>query len=296
MQWDWYQATVPEEAETLAEALREAFAPGGSVELGRGRHNYRESHTVLQACGERVGVVLAGGANGDPNVTVSGVQADAFAEWLRREWPEHRVTRFDVAEDLRKSSCDDLYGELEPIVREVGRCWRLRPIRIVPDYPQDGRTCYLGARASSIRARLYDKSAEMIAKASAAERIDIPSGIVRLELQVRPKGREWKSHASRIPLAEVWGYAPWAADLAAQVLALDVERIKMRQKRERDDSRAYSAMIAQYRNVLWQMRKDLGSWEALGCDIGQHLHRSGAHGTEHAGRDRSLLMKKTHAR
>lgn len=100
MRFDWYQATIPAHPVDLVQSILSTLAPGGDVVEGRGKHNYHQSFTIRDVQGDRVAMVLAGGPNGDPNAVASGASTDAFVPLVRERWPDHRVTRFDAAEDF----------------------------------------------------------------------------------------------------------------------------------------------------------------------------------------------------
>lgn len=269
MRFDWYQATIPENPIVLVESLKAALAPEGEITEGRGKHNYHQSFTVKNGRGDRVALVLAGGPNGHPNATASGVATDGFVQVVREAWPDHRVTRFDAAEDLCQEGA---WEAAESICRGVAKELGVKGRAIVPDDPSEGRTYYMGAPTSDVRVRLYDKTAESRRNLPPERYSEIPDHWVRLEAQVRPR-KEWKAFAAKISPEVVWGFAGWTAELAKRALELEVKRITMQAGRESDSERSYRFMIKQYAKVLSQMKRDLGSWECVGLTIGDDIER-----------------------
>lgn len=267
MHFDWYQATIPENPVVLVETLKAALAADGDVVEGRGRHNYHQSFRVRDARGERVAEVLAGGANGHPNVTASGGMTEAFVKVVREAWPAHRVTRFDAAEDLAQEGA---FEGLETVCRGVAKDLGVRGRAIVPDDPAEGRTYYLGAPSSDNRVRLYDKTAETRAKLPPERHGEIPDHWARLEVQVRPR-KEWKAFAAQATPEQAWGFAGWTHELAKRAFSLQVERITMYAGRETDDERAFRFMVLQYGPLLQRMFRDLGSWDCVGLTIGEAI-------------------------
>jgi len=267
MRFDWYQATVPENPVVLVEALLAKLAPDGSIEEGPGRHNYRQSFTVRDRDRERVALVLAGGPNGDPNVTASGGACDAFVPALRAEWSAHRVTRADVAEDF---AAEGAYEALERCCRAVATSAGVKGRSIVPDDPADGRTYYMGSPSSDVRVRLYDKTAESRRHLPPEAHASIPDHWARLEVQVRPR-KQWKQAAAMLDARHFWGFSGWTTDLAAQALKLDVERITMQAGRESDHDRAVRFMIQQYGPTFLRLLEDHGDWQSVGLQIGHLL-------------------------
>lgn len=269
MRFDWYQATIPEDALRLVDALQRFLGPGGEVFEGRGLHNYHRSFTVRDTGGDVVAQVLADGPNGHPNVKASGSATDAFVELVRSSWPEHRVTRMDAAEDFRDPGA---YEAAEGICRRVGRELGVRGRAIVPDDASEGRTYYLGAPSSDVRVRLYDKTAEVRSRLPEVRHCEVPDHWVRLEAQVRPR-KDARVVAAQVPPEAAWGFAGWTSSLAREVFALDVERVSMQAGRETDHERARRFMVMQYRRVLERMLDEVGSWERVGVQLGGDVRK-----------------------
>lgn len=269
MRFDWYQPTISENPIVLVETLKASLAADGEIIEGRGRQNYRQSFRILDARGERVAEVLAGGSNGDPNVTASGIVTPRFVEVVREFWPEHRVTRFDAAEDMAQEGALDT---LEAVCRGLAKDLGIRGRAVVPDDPLEGRTYYLGAPSSDTRVRLYDKTAETRGKLPPERHDEVPDHWARLEVQVRPR-KEWKRYAAQATPEQAWGFAGWTHELAKRALSLQIQRITMQAGRETDDERAFRFMVMQYGPLLQRMLRDLGSWDCVGLTIGEAIKK-----------------------
>lgn len=269
MRFDWYQASIPENPVVVVETLRNTIGGGGTVEEGRGRHNYHQSFMIRDRAGDRVATVLCGGPNGNPNVTASGEATERFVGLVRESWPVHRVTRFDAAEDF---CAPGSFESLETVCRGVAQELGVKGCAIVPDNVSEGRTYYLGSASSDVRVRLYDKTAEVRRALPVDRRAEIPENWSRLEVQVRPR-KEWKAYAAQAAPEQAWGFAGWTTELAARACALDVERIMMQAGRETDEERRHRFMLQQYGNHLRQLYADLGSWECVGKTLGDDLAR-----------------------
>lgn len=266
MRFDWYQATVPENPIRIIQCLKTELG-GYEVREGKGRHNYHQSFTILDANGERLAGILCGGQNGNPNVTASGQITPRFVDVLRANWPRHNVTRFDAAEDFGGA---DTFERLEAICRGVAAAHRVKGYAYTPDDLAEGRTYYIGSKSSPVRARLYDKAAELRSSVAPDQHSEIPEHLTRLEVQARPE-KEFKAWGALLPVESVWGMSGWSYDLYGKVFDLPIERICMKANRETDDARAYRFMLMQYRRVLERAHADLGSWAAVGLQIGDDL-------------------------
>lgn len=267
MRFDWYQPTIPEHPVVLVDTLARRLAPDGQVVEGRGKHNYRQSFTILDRHGNRAAMVLAGGPNGDPNVTASGDACDAFVPLVRELWPEHRPTRIDAAEDFRG---EGVFEALEGVCRAVTRARQVKGMAFVPDDVQDGRTYTMGSRSSAVVARLYDKAAELRRHLPPERHGEIPPYMTRLEVACRPP-REWRDFAAKWEPRHVFMASDWTAELAERVLGLEVQRVMQRPGRYGDHERAKRAMLAMFKRVFRRMHSEHGDWQAVGLQIGHEL-------------------------
>lgn len=269
MKFDWYQATVAEDPGVLVGELMQRLAPDGRIEEGPGRHNYHQSFTLKRADGNRAALILCGGPNGNPNATASGDGCEDFVTVLREGWPEHRVTRVDSCEDF---TGEGAYDRLEGVCRAITAGEGIKGRAIVPDALEDGRTYYMGAATSDVRARLYDKAAEVRRHVAPAVLLSIPSHWARLEVQVRPR-KEWKGAVAHLAAEQVWGFSTWTGRLAVEALALDVERLAMRVGREPSEERALRFMLRQYGGSLERLHAAEGSWARVGVALGERLEK-----------------------
>jgi len=262
MRFDWYAATIDAHPMTVVGTLRREF--GAEVRPTHGLHGYTHGFDLVGPHGT-MAKVLAGGANGNPHAWASGEDTDRFVQLVRAEWPlEHTVSRMDAAEDFQgPGSWDRLNAEC----LEVADRLRLR-VSQAGDYHrlEDGRTLYVGSRKAAVFVRLYEKGKQLRAKVTQGAEL-IPADWCRLEAQVRPQKDARKAAAFATP-EQAWGFAGWTHDLAARCMALDVPRVQMNVWRESDDDRAFAFMVRQYGHMLERLRRDLGSWDCVGLQIG----------------------------
>jgi hypothetical protein len=58
-------------------------------------------------------------------------------------------------------------------------------------------------------------------------------------------------------------------ELARKAMALELERIYIRQRKVSEDEAALRWMCSQYGNMLYRLKDDLGDWACVGLEIGQ---------------------------
>lgn len=269
MRFDWYQATVRDEERTVLDVLSAGL--DGVIKPAKPMYGYHRGY-VVEAGGSKVARVFAGGPNGWPNIAASGDDTDAFVPLVRAAWPDtHRVTRMDAAEDFDgPGTWDRLYAENIALADE-------RNIRVsqIGDWHrlEHGRTLKLGSPKSAVTSRLYEKGKELRQKALDGG-ADISPDLVRLEVQVRPEKGSRYTAAHGSP-EDAWGYADWAQALVRQVLALDVPRVHIRERRESDLDRAVYWMGRQYGAVFEALIEREGTESEAMCIIRDALRNRG---------------------
>lgn len=269
--FDWYQATVRADVGAVRACLAR-IAPRGRWEpADRAPHGYRYAERLVAVDGLRA-AIWHGGMHTHPHAVVSGEDAQAGAELLRAELPEHAVSRADACIDYADPGAyDRLQGLALGVANERGI-----KVGTAGDHllTFKGRTLYLGAKSSHTRLRVYDKAEELRGKfASDPVRLaTVPAELARLECQVRPHTSQARDQAARISPVELMGSAAWMRELMRQVAGLDIAPFQAGNVwRQSDDDRAYAALLAQYGGLLKRLVVDLGSWHCLGLQIGDDL-------------------------
>lgn len=230
---------------------------------GPGFHRFGHRLSISDDHGQ-FAAVQWGGAHGDRvMVEVKGERTPAVVEGLREHF-EHRCTRVDSCADFEAPGAWD--SLLAPVLAvkdshglygEPRGDWR--------DFPEKGRTQYLGAKSSTVQARLYEKGKQP--EYAHLRRFDW----CRLEVQVRPE-KESKFRYARLSPSEVWGASPWSRDLAAQVLQLQLEAqpagtVYRLTKRDQ----ALRWMARQYAPHLLSLAEDLGGWKEVGLTLSEMI-------------------------
>lgn len=276
MKCDWYSATIPDDPQTIISYMENNI--GGTLKkLKSGLYGYSDRWVLDDDKGNANVTILAGGNNGaNPNVFASGDNAIYFRELVREVWPEHSVTRIDVAEDMQGVG---LFEELTDILLEHKDRNRVN-ISVVGDWLTDksanGRTLYLGSPKSSASIRLYEKGKQIANQMFTKNGYGIPEGFpidwVRLELQLRPK-KQQKLKAASDDLVNFWGYSNWTKEVADEVFSLNVPRVKADEWKQTDDDRVMMWLARQYGNFLTRLLDKKGSWASVGEELGKYVKK-----------------------
>jgi len=133
------------------------------------------------------------------------------------------------------------------------------------DFPEKGRTLYLGSKASPTRMRLYEKGLQ-----PEYAHLSRPDW-VRIEAQVRP-AKEAKETFSTLSPLDVWGASRWTRDIAAAVLESHVDPHPAGTVyRLSDRETALRWMCKQYGQHLTGLAQDLGGWDCVGLTLAEIL-------------------------
>lgn len=258
VRFDAYTATMSGVKPSECIALVYGF-DGDEAKQGRGFHTFGERVAVKNDHGEEVGSVSWGGHQGDRvMLEVKGERTPIVVERLRSDFP-HRCTRVDSCADFERPGAFD---ELLAPVMAVKADHKLYGERRGDwEFPELGRTQYLGANSSAVRARLYEKG-----KQPEYRHLNRPD-LCRLEIQVRP-AKDAKTSFSTLSALEVWGASKWTRQLASQVLEQMLDPHPpgtVRRDSKRDQALRW--MAGQYGPHLVSLAADLGGWDVLGLTL-----------------------------
>ncbi len=281
MRFDAYCTTLAISPEkVLSEVLENLPYSGLDVGRERGKNNYEHADVVKDATGETVCMVLHGGNGGKPHLRAQGVYSPDIATIVRGLWPDHPVTRADVAIDFDGAGAfQKLYRLCFRKGREKGLKLEKRgdPRREDERNPLAGTTLYVGSRSSTAFLRLYEKGKEQLAK---AKHSDQPPSLdwTRLEIEVKPQNRIARYRAGQLDPADFWGVTTWSRDILGEAMGLDVERVNMTMKRESEAISALKHMIGQYRLQMAKGSQETGETEIelIARLLGEHDSRAKA--------------------
>ena len=175
--FDAYTATT--RATKAHEAMSLCLRIGDRLRQGRGHNGFGERISAIGEDGTEAAAVSSGGMHGDlVMIEVKGSRTPEVVQSIRNSF-EHRCTRVDSCYDVDEPGAFDRLLEL---CLEVKRAHRIRGGKAGDwdDFPEDGRTLYLGSAQSAVRSRLYEKGRQK--EYLHLKRYDW----ARLEVQVRP--------------------------------------------------------------------------------------------------------------
>lgn len=273
--FDWYAATIRDDAQSVL-GLLEGHVPGSRViDLGKGKNGYTMGHQI-KVDDSVFCTVYSGGTNGNPHAFASGDDSPAFASLVRDLWPVqrdrkgapiggHHVTRMDAALDYEAPGAFDrlsrtgldLVDELE-----YKKNRKIKVTHYTGHRPEDGRTLYIGSFKSAVLVRIYEKGKEIRSRAI-DDAADVSDDWVRFEVQVRPE-REARFRAAEGTPLEAFGYSDWSKELLYRVEGLEVERVHRTERRESDHERAMYWLMRQYGDHLATEAENVGGWDKLG--------------------------------
>jgi len=133
------------------------------------------------------------------------------------------------------------------------------------DFPEKGRTLYLGSKSSPVRMRLYEKGLQ-----PEYQHLNRPNW-ARIEVQVRP-AKEAKTAFSDLSAMDVWGASRWTRDIAGRVLEQHVDPHPAGSTyRLTAQETALRWMCKQYGAHLASLAQDLGGWDCVGLTLKEIL-------------------------
>jgi len=217
-----------------------------------------------------------GGQNPMPFITSTSSTSPRVAEFLRKEYPEHFVSRFDSAIDFDEIGAFQTLVDLMMFIAEkhdlkVSHAgdWSHKMVDGKIVYTgKKGRTLYIGSRTSVVYFRLYEKGKEQIDKMIDQ---DASPDWCRLELEVKPQKKKNRLAASKLKPCDAFSCSRAAVEVAELLGAPNMPRVRL--GTVRDDSsdldRRIAYLLYQYGNTIEDIVKErLGGCRA---DLGDYL-------------------------
>jgi len=220
LHWDWYQATLsaPGDVSSLLRALSGALGLAPEWVPGKGLYGYTVGYRLE---GVPAGSVQVFVRPDDVHVQASSSAAIPVAAYLRATWPDHRVSRADVALDTDDAgSFDRLWRQVHGLARNGAEGGgRKVSTSTAGDWidGEKGRTLYAGGVSSRARVVVYEKGLEQLGKDPAC---GASRDWTRVEWRLRPDTPEGKTWLGKATPAEAVGFTPFTAAVASALLAV----------------------------------------------------------------------------
>lgn len=198
------------------------------------------------------------------SVQFTGSHATKGADWLRVHFPEHNVTRCDIAADtcfdlpVQPVTATMMFDDCISIAKEMGLS-----TSVIGDWFGDGgRTLYVGSPKSTYRMRIYEKGKQ--------DDNSLIGGLswVRFELVCRPDKKR-RADAALLTPQEIMG----SFKFAVRVLSIYYKQVDITDslnktvKHSADFNSSLEFMCRQYRNHLIQLNKSCNSVSEFGDKI-----------------------------
>jgi hypothetical protein len=244
--------------------LADLFGPGLTSYEGRGFHSFGHRLSLKDESGSEVGSVQWGGRHGERSmIEVKGERSPEVVERLRGAFP-HRTTRMDSCADF------DAPGAFD---RLLGACMAVKAKHRLKgerkgdwqDFPELGRTQYLGTPQSVSMLRLYEKGRQPEYRHLGR------NDWVRAEIQVRP-AKEAKTEFSKLSALDAWGASAWSRDLAGEILRehIDPHPAGTVYRKTSLDARL-DWLCRQGGSTLLELYEAVGTWECVGLTLSEKI-------------------------
>ena len=271
--FDAYACTIYENHDQIMQKLQLQFwgnfwyrttgSTNGYQELWVLKKNPDAKHSIVRA--------YMGGNCGGIHLDCKGYETTKFVECIRRNYPDHKVTRADVSVDFEYPGA---WEGISTLVKGYKDSHGIT--RRTFDGEENGVTVYLGSNKSPVSLRCYQKGKEQHGP-------DASPDWVRVELCVRPSNKEAKDAASKWHQEQFFGASSWSANLLQVLLSIPVERFKIGTVwRSADTQRARLALLRQYKTIIADWVVDLGGWEEFGSVVIESIEEAEAKRQEYA--------------
>lgn len=198
------------------------------------------------------------------SVQFTGSHSTKGASWLREHFPEHSVTRCDIAADtsfeapVQSVTATEMFDSCISIAKEM----RLKTSVIGDWFGDGGRTLYIGSAKSAYRMRIYEKGKQ--------DDNSFIGGVnwVRFELVCRPD-KKCRANASLLTPQEIigsWKYAVRVLSLYYKQVDI-TDSLNKTVKHSSDLNSSLEFMCRQYRNHLTQLYKSCNGIADFGDKI-----------------------------
>lgn len=256
MRFDWYSATFRADPDSVLRVFSGAFDLSDCVQV-RAKNGFH--HAAQFKRGNRVLCEVSwGGPNTGERVHVQGTGENALkvSQVLRESFPEHSVTRADVAQDYDDPGAWAFWSDhAERLARARNLNYNVYQSGIDSE---GGRTIYIGSEKSVVMLRIYEKG----------KKEGGSPGWVRVELVVKPKRQDARMRLSAAPYRDFFGCAVWAQAIAEAMGLEDVPRVRAGSVYSLSEIEGKRLSLAtQYGRTILEWLQEAGDFEELGVQM-----------------------------
>lgn len=258
--FDWYQGTFfGQDQDEVVRFLERKFDLS-EVKLCKPKNGYERGVEFLRGADRLAQVWWAG--NPGVHVIATGDKSPEAAQHMR-ELGAHRITRLDACIDFISPGLFDVLTDgLRAYAREHGI-----QINMQGDWERGkARTLYVGSQQSAVQLVVYEKGYESGGDLN----------WVRVEVRVRPKGRENGEKVSTWTPDDAFQASRWLCEaLEAQGWASLTPKSIGTVWKPSDDERARRTMLKQYGAILARWAEETGGWAQIGSSMVDKLEEMG---------------------
>lgn len=257
--FDYYTASIGARPENVIGCLESVFDLS-DVQASSPKNGYERAYNIVRGSSVLARVQFGGSSVG-PRVwaSASGDHAPDFAKVVRDNFAGHRLLRADVAIDYDEPGA---WESLSALAIQTADTYGLK-VKHVGDFhrAEDGRTIYIGSRASAAMQRTYEKGKQLGGSLN----------WVRQELEVKPQNEKAKilyglASPEQMYQATRWTQHVWKVLNGPSTSLRPAPAGSIR--KPSDDDRALEFMARQYGNVLRRRLDEMGGdLEAFGVYV-----------------------------
>jgi hypothetical protein len=264
VRFDWYECTVDQSADEFIASLIDGL--DGTFKPGRGRQGYAHGCSIERDDRKLCEVWWGGDTQKDTaHAFASSDTAPAFAEFMRKLYPVHAVTRCDICSDWDEQG---LYERLHRLGVELADRYNLkyRPVEEKRRGVSLGRTLYIGSLSSPHFMRVYEKGLEQAAKG-----VQASPHWVRVESVIKPAKKPQRLAVASLQPLELVGVSPFGRDYWSRLLGFEAEAFELHHSMPGDVDRALDVLCRQYGKVLAKLLTASGSPAAFGALLASRM-------------------------
>jgi hypothetical protein len=261
MKFDAYHCTIPAHPDEVQGEISRLYHLADFRPISGSTHGYERLAGWFLGSVE-LARMYWGGNGGGVSIQITGSGTPELVKRVRIIWPEHSVSRADVAFDVDYGGAWD---ELSGVALAIGRKHRLKRKEVRGH--GDGDTIYVGSPASVIYCRVYQKGKELFGSWASPDH-------VRVEVEVKPGNSQAKRWAANMEPDEFFGAADWTRELAVHLGQIPPDRVKLGTMwRDPDTERARRALVNQYWRIITEWTDEVGGASELLRVMGEYASK-----------------------